>query len=51
MLDEEELSKHAMGNELREIIMLLKDSNGRILVGIVIMVAILDCNEVSCCVI
>ena len=39
--DEEESSKHAMVNELREITMLLKDINGRILVGIIVMVAIL----------
>ena len=41
VLDEDASNNHAMGNELREIIMLLKDINGRILVGIVIMVAIL----------
>ena len=41
VLDEEESSEHAMVNELREITMLLKDINGRILVGIIVMVAIL----------
>ena len=41
VLDEEESRKHAMVNELREITMPLKDINGRILVGIIVLVAIL----------
>jgi len=40
LLYEEELNKHGMVNELKEITMFLKDINRRILVGIIVMVAI-----------
>jgi len=41
MLEEEQLSRDDMVNEIKETTMILKDINGRILLGIVVMVAIL----------
>ena len=41
MLEEEELSMDGMVSELKGITIILKDINGRILLGIVVMVAIL----------
>ena len=41
LLDEDELSRDGMVNELKEVNMILKDISGRILLAVIVMVAIL----------
>jgi len=41
MLEEEELTRDGMVNELKEITIILNDVNGRILLSIIVMVATL----------